>query len=113
MMRSEPEARPLKPSMMLIALATPPMAKPVKSTAHEVERQQPVHPGQIDLVHGVAGEEREDHPPAHGRQQPVAHADLAGQVLAQPGEERQRPGEADQRPGARAGPPGSAGQTSA
>ena len=41
MMRSEPEARPLKPSMMLIALATPPMAKPVKSTAQsEKERSQ-------------------------------------------------------------------------
>ena len=31
MMRSDPAASPLKPSMMLIALATPPMAKPVKS----------------------------------------------------------------------------------
>ena len=33
MMRSDPEASPLNPSMMLTAFATPPMAKPVKMSA--------------------------------------------------------------------------------
>ena len=33
MMSSDPAARPLNPSMMLIAFATPPMAKPVKRSA--------------------------------------------------------------------------------
>ncbi len=33
MIITDPDARPLKPSMMLMALATPPIAKPVKSTA--------------------------------------------------------------------------------
>ena len=33
MIISEPAARPLKPSMMLIALATPPIENPVKRIA--------------------------------------------------------------------------------
>ena len=45
MISSDPEARPLKPSMMLIALATPPIAKPVKRSAQTVKESSQSTPG--------------------------------------------------------------------
>ena len=45
MMMSEPAASPLNPSMMLMAFATPPMAKPVKMSATTVNDSSQSTPG--------------------------------------------------------------------
>ena len=93
-MISAPEASPLNPSMMLIALATPPMENAVKASATRRSRAAS-RSGQLDPVHDITRRQREQEPGAHRRDQPPAHADLARQILDQPGDQRRQGGDPD------------------
>ena len=69
-----------------------------KEQRDEIEGQQPVDPGQIDLFHHVSGQQREDHAGDHGGEEPPFHPDRAGEILAEAGDERRKAGEADRDP---------------